>query len=737
MRIYITGVHSGPNPSPGLGVARSLRAAYPSSQLIAVDYSARSSGLHSSEFDEVWLQRPWDELDLALYSRQIERILDSGALWVSGLDLEVVWLARTLGKHPNLLVPSSTALAKVAKPEISAHKALSAKVPPFLPASCSDWDLHAFCREHGWCVWVKGPYYEARRVRSWTDLSIARSILSSTWSTDNLFIQAHIVGQEESISFAAHKGVLVDSVYMSKRDITPEGKTWAARVADVPLQILESLREVIEQLSWTGGAELEFIRDCNDDLWLIDWNPRFPAWIYGAAIAGRNLPALLVQSATDIRPVETPVISHSFTRVVIEIPCRPEFPLPPLPEPTAESNAITSKHPSGMPKLAKRLGTSGEQPKEQEPELSKQLLDDIESLDVSVLRTSCRLLLPRTAIARFERFANAVSELNDSSIAVQVAYSIKTDPDDRLLRTAYNYGMLAEAISQLEVKRALSNGFPLKQIVLNGPGKWWPSRTHTVESFKIVFADSIEELGTYRGLSLDRIGIRIRLPSKESRFGVPLDTYKSFQRLISLLKEFPPSCSLGLHFHMASSTLGVHTWWRLYDAFLGWAKTIETTTGKHIHCLDIGGGWFPDDADRMLQLNLQHVVTKGREILPALNEFILEPGKALCQPVMALAVRVLEIRCLGLDHKELVVDGAIADLPMASIFPHRILARNAQGEWQVLARGNDCILGRLCMENDVLAWGVQVPRDAEVGDLLIICDAGAYDRSMSYVFGQG
>jgi diaminopimelate decarboxylase len=46
-------------------------------------------------------------------------------------------------------------------------------------------------------------------------------------------------------------------------------------------------------------------------------------------------------------------------------------------------------------------------------------------------------------------------------------------------------------------------------------------------------------------------------------------------------------------------------------------------------------------------------------------------------------------------------------------------------------------LGRLCMEHDVVARDVELPKTAREGDVLVFCDAGAYDRSMSYVFGCG
>lgn len=737
MKIYISGVHSGPNPSPGLGLARSLRVAYPDVRLVAVDYSNRSSGLHSPEFDVVWIQRSWRELDLSLYAGRIREILDSGALWLSGLDIEIVWLAQTLGRHPHLLIPPSNALTMVAKPEIPAHEVLPMRIPPFMPTSHPDWNLHAFCREHGWPLWLKGPYYEARRIFSWTDFHVARYDLSNMWATENLFLQAHISGHEESIAFSAHEGILLDCVYMSKRDVTPEGKTWSARVMEVPTFILVPLQKIVQELRWTGGAEIEFVRDSNGGLWLIDWNPRFPAWIYGATLAGHNLPALLIESATGIHPAGTPFIAQDFTRVVAEVPCRADFPLPPLSEPSVKLDTVLSKHPSGMPRLARRLGLSKPQHLEQKFEVSQQVSDDLHSLDIANLKTPCRVYLRRTALARFEHYGRLAHEISDRRVRVQMAYSIKTDPDAWLLRLALDCGMLAEAISQLEVEQALTNGFSPKQIVLNGPAKWWPVRLRAIADFKAVFADSIEELGAYRNLPLDRIGVRLRLPFTYSRFGIPVYVYEFFRSLVSVLKEFPPNCAIGLHFHLASSALGVQRWWQLYDSFLGWAKAIEKSVGKEIHCLDIGGGWFPDDADQSLLANLKQALAKAEETFPNLREFILELGKALTQPVCALAVQVLEIRTSSFDQREVIVDGAISDLPMALLFPHRILAKNEQGEWQWLGKGKDRILGRLCMEQDILADGVQVPPHLRPGEVLVVCDSGAYDRSMSYVFGRG
>ncbi|HEV2130340.1 MAG TPA: hypothetical protein VGR27_04535, partial [Longimicrobiaceae bacterium] len=351
---YLSGVHSGPNPSPGLGVAQSLREAFPRARLVAVDYSVESSGLHSDVFDDVWLQRPWKELQLPVYQNAIQEVLDGGALWFAGQDLEVEWLAGALTDRSRAFLPSTMALRQVAKPTITAARKLPFSVPDFISVDRSDWELHAFCREHGWRVWVKGPNYEAMRVYDWPSFRGARRVLSDTWGTEQLFVQRHVLGSEESVAFCAYQGELLDCVHMRKQTQTHEGKTWAGRLAEVDPAVFGPLREVLAELEWTGGGELEFVRGVDGSLQLIDWNPRFPAWIHAASFAGHNLPARLVEAAGYGLPAEAPYRANQFTRVVVEIPVRPTHPLPAVRAPLDEWR-VGSKHPSGMPDLARRL----------------------------------------------------------------------------------------------------------------------------------------------------------------------------------------------------------------------------------------------------------------------------------------------------------------------------------------------------------------------------------------------
>ncbi|HEX8281082.1 MAG TPA: hypothetical protein VF551_06875, partial [Chthoniobacterales bacterium] len=221
-------------------------------------------------------------------------------------------------------------------------------------------------------------------------------------------------------------------------------------------------------------------------------------------------------------------------------------------------------------------------------------------------------------------------------------------------------------------------------------------------------------------------------------FGIPLETPDDYAALSDSVSLLPRDSAFGVHFHMASSNVGVRQWWHLYESMLRWCCSIEKLTGRKIEVLDIGGGWFPDDWHEDREDDFTKAVKHARASLPHVREIICEPGKAMSLPTLAVAMRVLEIQEISDDSIEAVVDGSIAELPMYFFYPHRILRRdNATGELQPLKRGKTRLMGRLCMEHDEVASNVELPEGTQPGDVLIFCDAGGYDRSMSYVFGKG
>jgi diaminopimelate decarboxylase len=757
MKIYVSGLYSGGNPQPGVGIIRSLRQGFPDATLIGVEYSNRVSGIHWQDIDALWIERPWAELDLDRYGAKVVAALDEGGLWISGSDLEALWLADLLPDgHPNLLAPPMAGLKRITKPTVEAASGLPITIPPYISTAHSDWDLHAFCREHDWRVWLKGPYYDASRTPTWDSFEGVRSALKKVWSTEKLFLQAHVGGYEESVMLSAYRGELLGAVSMRKRDITPEGKTWAGDVSDVPARFLEPLRAMVRDLNWTGGGELEMVRDAAGQLSLIEMNPRFPAWVHGATIAGHNLPALLVARATGAQPVVTAAVSTEFTRVVLEVPVRDDFPLPPLAEPLAGRVGHSMKHPSGLTSLAQRLhaidpdmldvalAADGDDAPDGYPQIPASFVADIDSYAPDAIQTPQFLFMESTASALFAQAGERSRRLGKDDLEVISGYSIKTNPDKRLVKLALDNGFYAEAISLAEVQTALEVGFRPDQVILNGPGKWWPEGMMPREPLHAVFCDSVADLDRVVAaiaageMAAKHVGIRIRPPHIVSRFGIPLDSPTTFGKLIQAVKRLPLDSRFAVHFHMASANVGVAQWWHLFESVLKWCRAIETLGGRTIEMLDMGGGWFPDDWHADETAKFDHAVATVGAMLPGVRQIASEPGKAMAQPSMALAMRILEIQEHEEGYVEAVVDASIAELPMYFFYPHRMVRKcGTTGALTPLGRGKTHLMGRLCMEHDIVAANVALPDGTRAGDLLIFCDAGGYDRSMSYVFGRG
>jgi diaminopimelate decarboxylase len=757
MKIFVSGLYAGGNPQPGVGIVRSLRQGYPDATIVGVEYSNRVSGIHFDQLDELWIQRPWGELDLETYGDKVGEALDAGGMWISGSDLEAMWLASVFPDgHPNLLVPPMSGIKRITKPLVEAASGLPIKIPTYLSTEHSDWDLHAFCREHNWRVWLKGPYYDASRTPTWDAFTAVRNALSKVWSTEKLFLQKHVSGYEESVMLAAYKGELLSAVSMRKRDITPEGKTWAGDVSQVPPLFMEPLRCMVRDTGWTGGGELEMVRDASDQLWLIEMNPRFPAWVHGATIAGHNLPALLVQAASGVKAEPAPAHSAEFTRVVLEVSVCPDYPLPPLPEPFAGAIGHSMKHPSGLTALAARLHKIDPNmldvaldpdcgaPPTGVAELPDSFVTDIAAQDFDSMQTPQYIYMDSTAAGLFKGAADRAHRLSTNEVEVISGYSIKTNPDKRLIKLALENGFYAEAISLGEVQSALKVGFRPDQVILNGPGKWWPEGLMPREKMHAVFCDSIADLDRVVAaveageMSAKHIGIRIRTPNIVSRFGIPVDSPTTFGKLIAAVKRLPTDNAFGVHFHMASSHVGIAQWWHLFESMLKWCRSIEKLTGRTIEMLDMGGGWYPDDWHAEETSKIAHAAGLVRALLPGVRQIASEPGKAMAQPSMALAMRILEIQEHEEGNVEAVVDASIAEIPMHFWQPHRMVRKCGEtGELQPLGRGKTHLMGRLCMEHDIIASNVQLPEGSKAGDLLIFCDAGGYDRSMSYVFGRG
>lgn len=109
---------------------------------------------------------------------------------------------------------------------------------------------------------------------------------------------------------------------MRKQYITDKGKAWGGITLDDP-KLLTVTEQLIASTQWRGGMELEMIRTSDNDLYLIEINPRLPAWVYLAVASGQNLPEAMVQMAIgrEVAPFRGYEIGKMFIRYSFDMIC--------------------------------------------------------------------------------------------------------------------------------------------------------------------------------------------------------------------------------------------------------------------------------------------------------------------------------------------------------------------------------------------------------------------------------
>ena len=138
----------------------------------------------------------------------------------------------------------------------------------------------------------------------------------SSYSGQTFFLQRLVNGTDKTILFCAFKGVLTGCFLMTKVLCTAEGKVWAGDVKSVPKTILEQLEQFVQETNWTGGGEIEFVETIEEEVahnsldvkkcFLIDLNPRFPAWVLGSIYTGCNLLADFVSQVIELERFHEP-----------------------------------------------------------------------------------------------------------------------------------------------------------------------------------------------------------------------------------------------------------------------------------------------------------------------------------------------------------------------------------------------------------------------------------------------
>ncbi len=95
-----------------------------------------------------------------------------------------------------------------------------------------------------------------------------------------IIIQEFVHGTEVNvIALGDGEGNTISAVPMRKQYITDKGKAWGGITID-DQEMMDLTRHIIKKNKWRGGMELELIKTTDNKYFLIEINPRIPAWVY-------------------------------------------------------------------------------------------------------------------------------------------------------------------------------------------------------------------------------------------------------------------------------------------------------------------------------------------------------------------------------------------------------------------------------------------------------------------------
>lgn len=157
-------------------------------------------------------------------------------------------------------------------------------------------DLADASGQIGFPMVVKGKFYDAVIANTLEQAQKAFYKIQAKWGLP-IIVQEFINGTEINIAALGDgEGNAISVIPMRKLYITDKGKAWAGITLDDE-SFIELARKFVHVTKWRGGCELEIMQTADGKPYIMEVNPRFPAWIYLTAAAGQNQPAALVKMA--------------------------------------------------------------------------------------------------------------------------------------------------------------------------------------------------------------------------------------------------------------------------------------------------------------------------------------------------------------------------------------------------------------------------------------------------------
>jgi carbamoyl-phosphate synthase large subunit len=298
-KIAISGLNATDNPAPGLPVAKSLQDQF---KIIGLSYDPNEPANYLDIISKTYLM-PYPSLGFDEMYARIKQIKEKEdiSMIIPCLDAELPLYIKYQDEIEQLgikvVLPSEENFELRNKNKLDKlSQELNIIYPKTFEITSID-DLQKITKEISYPIMVKGNYYKAYKAYNLDSAIDYFYKISNEWGFP-ILIQEVVSGEELNLVGVANgKGDLTGAVTIKKLTTTDIGKIWTGiTIEHKPM--MQLAQKFVEQTKWKGPFELECIVD-NDDVFLIEINPRFPAWVYFATGVGINLPQQLINIANN------------------------------------------------------------------------------------------------------------------------------------------------------------------------------------------------------------------------------------------------------------------------------------------------------------------------------------------------------------------------------------------------------------------------------------------------------
>lgn len=320
--VAVTGLNNIDSPGPGIPVIRGIKESEEfDARIIGLAYEHLEPGIYMSELVDKTYMIPYPSKGKeALYNRLMEiHKKENIDVIIPNFDAELFSFIK-LENHLNKVgiktfLPTLEQFEERHKSNLPAYgKKYGVDIPQGTEVF-SIADLNNALKSMEYPVMVKGKYYDAYKAYSEEQAVAYFHKMSAKWGLP-VILQEFIDGTEVNvIALGDGKGNLTAAVPMRKQYITDKGKAWGGITIE-DQSLLNLAHKIISQSKWRGGMELELIRPANGKLYILEINPRIPAWVYLAVGAGQNIPEALIKLAlgNDIKPYTRYDVGKMFIR---------------------------------------------------------------------------------------------------------------------------------------------------------------------------------------------------------------------------------------------------------------------------------------------------------------------------------------------------------------------------------------------------------------------------------------